>query len=102
MALTEEQKAEKEAEKARKQAEKEAETAIALKEQKEAQELQAKHDAEAEALRLKTEAERKAREELEASPSKQAYKELIETYRKQNPVKYELKKEEFARKLASL
>lgn len=36
------------------------------------------------------------------SEARVAFEAVIEAYKKQNPVKYELKKEAFAKKLASL
>ena len=39
---------------------------------------------------------------LEAPMTRAKFEKLIETYKKQNPVKYGLKKAEFERKLAAL
>lgn len=40
--------------------------------------------------------------EVRESEAKKAFKVLIERYAEQNPIKYELKKEELAKKLAKL
>lgn len=46
--------------------------------------------------------EEKVVEEAPETPSKAAFKKLIEAYKEQNPVKYELKKDVLEAKLKSL
>jgi hypothetical protein len=44
----------------------------------------------------------KEKEEKEESQARQDFRHLIEVYKAQNPVKYEMKKEELERKLAAI
>jgi hypothetical protein len=83
-----------------KQAAAEEALSLKLKEQAAQKELKAKQDAEKAALEAKLEADRLAA--ADNSPSKAEFKKLIEAYKLQNPVKYEAKKDEFAKKLAAL
>jgi hypothetical protein len=73
-----------------------------LKAQAAEQELEAKHAKEAAELKRILDAEAASKAQAEAKPSYQAFKLVIENYKKQNPVKYELKKEALEKKLASL
>lgn len=84
------------------QAKKEADMSAKLQAQAAEKELKAKHDAEAAALKIKLDAAAAAQAAAEAKPSYKAYQALIEAYKKQNPLKFEAKKEEFAKKLAAL
>jgi hypothetical protein len=83
-----------------KQAAKEAELSLKLQAQAAEKELAARQAAEKAALDAKLEADRAAA--ADNSPSKAEYKKLIEAYKAQNPIKYEAKKDEFAKKLAAL
>jgi len=80
-------------------AKKEEEATAKLNVQAAQKELEAKHAAEKAALKAAEEAEEAAKP---VSKSKAEFKKIMEAYKKQNPVKYELKKAEFDRKLAAL
>jgi hypothetical protein len=75
-------------------------TKDALDKQAAVKDLQTRRDFEDKQLQAAQELAEQARNEI--SPSKAEYKRIIEEYKKQNPVKYELKKDFFAKRLASL
>jgi len=53
-------------------------------------------------MKNKTKQTKKAVKKTTNSPEKVAFQKLIDSYKKQNPKKYELKKEQFEKKLQSL